>query len=447
MIWILGEYAERIENVDELLESFLDNFNDEPQVVQMQLLTAIVKLFLKKPQSTQDMVSKVLKFATEDSGNHDIRDRGYIYWRLLSTNPEATKHVVLGDKPGIRDDSQVLDKGLLDKLVDDLALMSSVYHKPKDEFVTRMAASAAPVEQEEREEGDEEVDEDDRKATRREMQQELERGPEERNTGASNAGGGALDLLDLGGGDEPASAMPPASVKVPALSSSQAGQGGKTGFGVMTALVRQGGTVNLQMTMSNSSQQPLNGFAIQVNKNPFGFGPQAALQVPDLAAGSTVEVVLPMAAGTLSSNTAPTNPLFLQVAVKNSMDIFYFNVPFDLGACLTEGGALAREQFSQIWQRVGEGRQNTVVVNVERPLNADAARSRLATVNVHYVAQRAVDADTTLIYTSAMTSNNCAILAEISVGSNSSVKIATRTETPVLVPLFEAAVGKVLGAR
>merc|ERR1719262_525745 len=129
MIWILGEYAERIDNVDELLDAFLVNFHDEPPIVQQQLLTAIVKLFLKKPVTTQDMVSRALRCATEESNNHDLRDRGYIYWRLLSSNPEATKHVVLGDKPGIKDDSQTIDKGLLDKLMSDLSLMSSVYHK------------------------------------------------------------------------------------------------------------------------------------------------------------------------------------------------------------------------------------------------------------------------------------------------------------------------------
>lgn len=29
MIWIIGEYAERIENANELLESFLEGFSDE----------------------------------------------------------------------------------------------------------------------------------------------------------------------------------------------------------------------------------------------------------------------------------------------------------------------------------------------------------------------------------------------------------------------------------
>ena len=48
MIWIIGEYAERIDNADELLESFLEGFSDENSQVQLQLLTAIVKLFLKR---------------------------------------------------------------------------------------------------------------------------------------------------------------------------------------------------------------------------------------------------------------------------------------------------------------------------------------------------------------------------------------------------------------
>ena len=59
MIWIIGEYAERIDNADELLESFLEGFHDENSQVQLQLLTAIVKLFLKRPSDTQELVQQV----------------------------------------------------------------------------------------------------------------------------------------------------------------------------------------------------------------------------------------------------------------------------------------------------------------------------------------------------------------------------------------------------
>jgi len=451
MVWILGEYAERIENADELLDSFLGGFHDEPVMVQMQLLTGIVKLFLKKPQSTQDMVSKVLKCATEESNNHDIRDRGYIYWRLLSTNPEATKQVVLGDKPPIKDDSQTIEKGLLDKLIQDLALMSSVYHKSADEFVTRLNTNA-PVQEEERE--DEEFDEEDRQARRREVQEELERGPRpdgDRNGSGpkGGGGGGGGDLLDLLGGDEaPSAPAAPATQMAPVLNPSTPGQGGKSGFGVMSALTREQGTLLLKMTFSNSSPGPMSGFAIQVNKNTFGLDKAAALQVPDIAPGSSAEVSLPMTVGQNASGTAPTNPLFLQVAIKNSHDIYYFNVPFDLSVALVESGAIGRDQFTGIWQRVGEVGQHTTTINVDRPMNADTARSRLAAGNVHYVAQRQVDEQTVRMYISAATTNNCAILAEVEVrSSGTSVQIVTRTETPVLVPLFEAAVSKRLSGR
>jgi vesicle coat complex subunit len=57
MIWIIGEYAERIDNADELLKSFLETFPEEPAQVQLQLLTAAVKLFLKKPtEGPQEMI-------------------------------------------------------------------------------------------------------------------------------------------------------------------------------------------------------------------------------------------------------------------------------------------------------------------------------------------------------------------------------------------------------
>merc|ERR1712142_1191399 len=135
MIWIIGEYAERIDNADDLLESFLDNFHDENSQVQLQLLTAIVKLFLKRPTDTQELVQQVLSLATQDSENPDLRDRGFIYWRLLSTDPAAAKDVVLAEKPLIAEETDLLEPTLLDELICHIASLASVYHKPPSAFV------------------------------------------------------------------------------------------------------------------------------------------------------------------------------------------------------------------------------------------------------------------------------------------------------------------------
>jgi AP-1 complex subunit beta-1 len=214
----------------------------------------------------------------------------------------------------------------------------------------------------------------------------------------------------------------------------------------MAALVRVNGSIQLQASFSNASQAPLNGFAIQVNKNPFGIGPATALAVPDIMVGSSAEISLPMNPGALSNNQAPTNPLFLQVAIKNSLDIFYFNVPFDLTCVLVEGPGVGKEQFSSIWQGVGEAGQTAFVGNMERPLDDEAVRTRMALDNVNYVAKRNVDDQTTLAYFAATTTNNLVVCAEASLrnGSNN-IKVVIRTQSTPLVPLFEAVFCKRLG--
>jgi vesicle coat complex subunit len=108
LIWIVGEYAEKINNADEILSSFVDGFMEEFTQVsppccrqpghlltilqtQLQILTAVVKLFLKKPSNNQGLVQKVLQEATADNDNPDIRDRAYVYWRLLSGDLDIAK--------------------------------------------------------------------------------------------------------------------------------------------------------------------------------------------------------------------------------------------------------------------------------------------------------------------------------------------------------------------
>jgi vesicle coat complex subunit len=61
----------------------------------------------------------VLKLATDEADNPDLRDRAYIYWRMLSISPANTKYVVLGEKPNISDDSyNTYDDSLVTTLID-----------------------------------------------------------------------------------------------------------------------------------------------------------------------------------------------------------------------------------------------------------------------------------------------------------------------------------------
>ena len=68
----------------------------------------------------------------QETDNPDLRDRAYVYWRLLSTDPEAAKDVVLAEKPVIDDASSQMEPALLDILLANLSSLSSVYHKPPE---------------------------------------------------------------------------------------------------------------------------------------------------------------------------------------------------------------------------------------------------------------------------------------------------------------------------
>ena len=91
MIWIIGQYADRIENSIDLLEGFIETFLEEPAEIQLSILTASIKLFIKRPTQCKELVAKLLKWATEQMDNPDVRDRGFIYWRLLSSDPKSAK--------------------------------------------------------------------------------------------------------------------------------------------------------------------------------------------------------------------------------------------------------------------------------------------------------------------------------------------------------------------
>ena len=68
----------------------------------MAILTASVKLYLRLEDEAEDLVTKVLKMATDDSDNPDLRNRGYIYWRMLSDGKSTrlnSSHIPLSRMP------------------------------------------------------------------------------------------------------------------------------------------------------------------------------------------------------------------------------------------------------------------------------------------------------------------------------------------------------------
>lgn len=194
MVWILGEYADRIESAHEIIGSFLESFADEPVSVQQQLLTASVKLYLKSPSTGQDVITEALRLATEDSDNPDLRDRAFIYWRMLSSDPEATKQVVLGEKPSLRYESAPgLDSQVLESLLAELSMVSSILHRQPKMFLMKAGPGGLTAAEEEAAETSEEYAE--RMNRLKQQTAAVERGEDIKGDATPQAAG-VTDLID-----------------------------------------------------------------------------------------------------------------------------------------------------------------------------------------------------------------------------------------------------------
>ncbi|NXA42339.1 AP4B1 protein, partial [Eudromia elegans] len=63
LIWLLGTHGEKVQNAPYILEDFVEHVKSETSpAVKMELLTALVRLFLSRPAECQDMLGRLLHF-------------------------------------------------------------------------------------------------------------------------------------------------------------------------------------------------------------------------------------------------------------------------------------------------------------------------------------------------------------------------------------------------
>lgn len=136
-IWILGEYCHIINDVDVALDTFLDTFHDEQSSVQLQILTALVKLYLFKPKETKDQLQFVLTEATRGNVSPDVRNRAFIYWRLLSMPDQTAQLVVRFAKTAVEHSGVQYDDAILTELLKNMGTVSGVLHIVPSDFVSK----------------------------------------------------------------------------------------------------------------------------------------------------------------------------------------------------------------------------------------------------------------------------------------------------------------------
>ncbi|GAB66786.1 adapter-related protein complex 1 beta 1 subunit [Plasmodium cynomolgi strain B] len=467
LIWIIGEYVERIENADELIDSFLENFIDEPYNVQLQILTASVKLFLKCSKNTKDIITKVLKLSTEESDNPDLRDRAFIYWRLLSKNIEIAKKIVLAEKPPIQEDNKITDTKVLNKLIKNISMLSSVYHKLPETFISKKANYTFHNDKDD--DDDNRIENmDDYNVSKFKKQMERQKydsySSESRKSNRSRSSSESsnnssddvnddkdddedaddskksMDLIGLND-DESSNAKPRRSAPpvklVQVLSPEDTGLKGQTGLSILSSINRIEGKIQLKIAVTNQTPNPVVISGVQINKNSFGLSSPNNLDIQNVSFGETKEILILLVPNMLNSNTPPSTPLFLQVAIRTSIDIFYFNVPYDIFIVFVENFNMEKDIFKKKWQLIEDSKESILMASSPMVITSDILIKRMKIFNISLIARRNVN-NMELYYFACLTTNNLVILSEVAIQPEKKVvKLCVRTDSTSVIPLYK----------
>jgi AP-1 complex subunit beta-1 len=421
MIWILGEYSDRIDNSRDLIDSFLTTFLEEPYLVQLELLTASVKYFLKVQGASHGTLVKVLSLCTEETENPDIRDRAFVYWRLLSLDPDLCRKCIVGPKPLIVDDiGHTIEGETMTKLIKKIGTLSSVYHLVPASFVVRNSKN--PNNEDEDLDSEEEYN---RAQTLQKLKGQIMNKVEPNQSDHSSSSDDDASDDDSSSSsassseDDTISSEIAPDLKISKLSvlspTTVAGGNGSSGLGIDACFAKKGLERYLFLSIRNGTSAPLSSFALQFNKNSFGLGPKTSnLDVGNggvLNPGMVVDVSVPLDVNKLNSGTPPpADQLTVQVAVRTNMDVFYFVVPFDLHVVLEKGTktGITRSNFSISWDALVSS-EKTIPVRTQGIPN-DKLIMRLAQGGLGHVGSG--------MTFSGITCNKLTVLIELMVNEN-----------------------------
>ncbi|XP_030895828.1 AP-2 complex subunit beta [Leptonychotes weddellii] len=364
---------------------------------------AIGRCAIKVEQSAERCVSTLLDLiqtkvnyvvqeaivVIRDSDNPDLRDRGYIYWRLLSTDPVTAKEVVLSEKPLISEETDLIEPTLLDELICHIGSLASVYHKPPNAFVEGshgIHRKHLPIHHGSTDAGDSPVG--TTTATTLEQPQvipsqgdllgdllNLDLGPpvnvpqvSSMQMGAVDLLGGGLDSLvgqsfipssvpatfapsptpavvssglnDLfelstGIGMAPGGYVAPKAVWLPAVKAK--------GLEISGTFTHRQGHIYMEMNFTNKALQHMTDFAIQFNKNRPFYNPDRLTYTTQFSLPNTLYRAL--------HYLKILVPLF-EVAVKNNIDVFYFSCLIPLNVLFVEDGKMERQVFLATWKDI-----------------------------------------------------------------------------------------------
>ena len=379
LIWIIGEYSDRIEGAENQLIKFIDNLKEEPYIIQINILDSATKTFLKcQSEESYNILNQVFDFCTKECEDPDVRDRGYMYYRLMTIDPQIANKIIVNEKPRINEDVSGFDDNLLAILMDNLGTLSTIYEKPPESFVKKTKEKYFEDDNEgEYEESQFNLNEDDyeiqKEKKEKQKAKKMNNDNEEdninndnpppkqnnninlldlgdfntgndiinnnMNNNINNKGGGINDLLgdlnniDLGGGGGNMMSnnqMNNVNIQrfVVIEENSPGVSNPNKGLEVEASVFNNNNNFFLSIVLKNKSAgMPINNFVIQFNNNPFGLSVNPnCLSNVNLMPGQISENNIPLSVNNPSQRPEPGQST-IQTGLRCNLNEYYFLLP------------------------------------------------------------------------------------------------------------------------
>jgi hypothetical protein len=140
---------------------------------------------------------------------------------------------------------------------------------------------------------------------------------------------------------------------VQVMSAQTAGKAGSSGIQIKAHFFMKNKVLTLGMEVTNNSANVHNDFDIKFKRNAFGVHVENALrkvQVPPPGQSAVVSVDCCIDKQN-ADGAPPKNPFLVEVAMKTSVDVYFFSVPCYLH-CLLSEQAVSADEAAAFWQKI-----------------------------------------------------------------------------------------------
>lgn len=504
-LYIVGEFCTNIPKSTDLISPYITNFSEEPPVVKLQILNAIIKNYVNKPDDeSETLVKSALKMGGEETENPDVRDRAYVYWRLLENEPDVAKDMIMAEKPAFEFREEITFEGtIVDNIIENMTNISAVYHKfsqdliPKEDMVIDKNDEEEKETKEKEETKGEEKPKKEAKAKKEIITSNINQndvdliglGDDSHQTnfqnnqaGTQSTGGVPTNIFEIfGTSSGPTTNQQPevsknvlgldlnsggglaefefvedqtivifdenqgVSLNKPTLNVHNTTQGsnGRSGIVIYSTFHRIKEDIFYGMYIKNLTNSALSDFALSFKLNSFGIVPLDRIDGLVVYPGKHEIVKIKCAIDNEKfDKKPPACPFSIDVAVTTNLDVFIYNVPFLVNSLFSSNGRMKKESFIEFMKSPGT---NNTVFSV-RPSNVnstDALKQLLERNNVFLVAQMN-KGDNTMIYYSTMI-NNISNVIEVTYPKNGNVlQFKVLSTVNPLIPLLKEVIEFIL---